>query len=167
MSYLGKNLVLLRKNIGMSQSEICAHLEFNKSTVSNWENDYAVPDVSTLIELSNFFEVTLDELLKTDLSKGNLISKTYTSEKTLKGNLKGNPIGNLKGENDHNSGIVKEAVNGYQKGTGTHSSGNYSLADQLRQAQDMITTQAITIKALQSALNHAEQRLSDLDKHAQ
>lgn len=32
--------------------------------VSKWENDLSIPDLPVLLELSNFFHVTLDDLVR-------------------------------------------------------------------------------------------------------
>lgn len=59
-----KNLVNLRKEKDLSQKEIAKICNTTFQTISRWENATNEPDIDTLILLSNFFGVTLDELIK-------------------------------------------------------------------------------------------------------
>ena len=67
-SLLAKNLIYLRKSKDLTQSQLAQELNYSDKTVSKWENDDAVPDIKTLIAISEFFGVSLDDLCKTDLS---------------------------------------------------------------------------------------------------
>ncbi len=53
----------LRKNLGLSQSEVANHLEITQQGYANYENGKREPDNKTLLELSNFFQVSADYLL--------------------------------------------------------------------------------------------------------
>ena len=57
---------MLRKAYSMTQGELAAHLGGKKSLISNYENGYSVPDIFTLIQLADIFDVTLDELVGRD-----------------------------------------------------------------------------------------------------
>ena len=63
---LGKNIKMLRKAYSMTQDELAAQLGGKKSLISNYENGYSVPDIFTLIQLADIFDVTLDELVGRD-----------------------------------------------------------------------------------------------------
>ena len=61
---LSNNLKRIRKSKGLSQEELAIKLNVVRQTVSKWENDLSMPDLPILIELSDFFHISLDDLLK-------------------------------------------------------------------------------------------------------
>lgn len=63
---IAKNIKLLRRSLGLTQGELAEKLCGKKSLVSNYENGYSVPDIFTLIQLADIFDVTLDELVGRD-----------------------------------------------------------------------------------------------------
>ncbi len=69
MSLFPKNLRFLRKKGKQNQDEIS--LLFNKraNTIGNWENGKSEPSITELIELGNYFKVSTQDLLHTDLEK--------------------------------------------------------------------------------------------------
>lgn len=60
----GNNLKLLRLNANISQRDLGNILHVSNQAVSFWETGSREPDLDTLIEISNFFEVSLDDLLR-------------------------------------------------------------------------------------------------------
>lgn len=67
--YFAKNLKLLRSRKKASQEEASQALEIPRSTYSGYENETAEPSLSTLIRIAGFYNISLDKLVKTDLSK--------------------------------------------------------------------------------------------------
>ena len=63
---LGKRIYDIRKSHGLTQEEFANMFSVTRQAVSNWENDKAYPDLHTLVEISNQFNITLDVLLKED-----------------------------------------------------------------------------------------------------
>lgn len=63
---LGKRICNIRKAHGLTQEEFANMFSVTRQAVSNWENDKAYPDLHTLVEISNQFNITLDVLLKED-----------------------------------------------------------------------------------------------------
>lgn len=59
----GAYLADLRKNGGMTQSELAARLHLTRQAVSRYEQGNTFPDVSTLVMLADIFNITLDELI--------------------------------------------------------------------------------------------------------
>lgn len=59
----GDILSELRKDKGLLQKNLAQKLNVSVSTVSNYETNAHFPDIHTLIELSDFFEVSVDYLL--------------------------------------------------------------------------------------------------------
>ena len=63
---LGKRICDIRKSHGLTQEEFANMFSVTRQAVSNWENDKAYPDLHTLVEISDKFNITLDVLLKED-----------------------------------------------------------------------------------------------------
>ena len=63
---LGKKIVKIRKDNKMSQEDFAEILNVTRQTVSNWENSKNYPDIETLIQISDKFNISLDILLKGD-----------------------------------------------------------------------------------------------------
>ena len=53
----------LRKAKNISQGVLAEKLNISIKTVSHWETGYTEPSITQLIQLADFFEVSLDELL--------------------------------------------------------------------------------------------------------
>lgn len=64
--YIHKNLKLLRKRKGMTQQEVSTAIEINRSSLAGYESQIQ-PDLSLLIKFSDFFNVTIDTMVKLDL----------------------------------------------------------------------------------------------------
>ncbi len=60
---IGKFLQELRKEKGMTQEELAEQTGVSRRTVSRWETGNNMPDLDILIELSDFYEVDLREIL--------------------------------------------------------------------------------------------------------
>lgn len=54
----------LRKKEGLSQEELGIKLNVSRQTISKWESGQSYPDFEKLVLLSDFFQLTLDELMK-------------------------------------------------------------------------------------------------------
>jgi len=65
--HFSENLKILRNEKQISQTKLATALNISTKTISHWETGYSEPSISQLIQLSNFFETTIDELVgKTD-----------------------------------------------------------------------------------------------------
>ena len=62
MNY-GKIFKELRIEKGVGQVELAKAINVSKGIISLWENGLREPKLSNLIELANFFEVSLDYLV--------------------------------------------------------------------------------------------------------
>ena len=60
---LGNNLYNLRKKRGLSQEEFAEKIHISRQAVSKWERGEAFPDIENLIEIAEFYGVTIDELV--------------------------------------------------------------------------------------------------------
>jgi len=57
------NLITLRTNAGMTQSDLAQKINYSDKSVSKWERGEAIPDAYVLKSLSEIFEVSIDSLL--------------------------------------------------------------------------------------------------------
>ena len=53
----------LRKNRGLTQEELAEALYVSRTAISKWESGRGYPSIDSLKEISNYFSVTIDELL--------------------------------------------------------------------------------------------------------
>ena len=51
---------------GFTQESVAEKVNVSRQTISNWENEKSYPDIISVIELSNLYSISLDELLKGD-----------------------------------------------------------------------------------------------------
>lgn len=63
---LSEKLYKLRKNSGLSQEQLAEQLNVSRQAISKWESGTAVPESEKLITISNYFDVSVDYLLKDD-----------------------------------------------------------------------------------------------------
>lgn len=64
----GANIKLLRQRRGRSQEEVAIALDVKRSSYSGYENGSAEPHLDLLIRISEYFKVSVDKLLKHDLT---------------------------------------------------------------------------------------------------
>ena len=68
--FLGSNIKHLRNRKGLTQGEAAAKFGITRSTLNNYENAVVLnPTADILIVISKFFNVSVDVILKTDLTK--------------------------------------------------------------------------------------------------
>ncbi|EOI03129.1 hypothetical protein UAY_00876 [Enterococcus moraviensis ATCC BAA-383] len=61
---IGKLLKIRREQKNLTQQQVAVRFHVTRQTVSRWENDRSYPNIDTLVELSFFFDFSLDEILK-------------------------------------------------------------------------------------------------------
>ena len=88
---IGANIALYRKRSGLTQAGLAAKLNYSDKAISKWERGESIPDVITLLQLAEQFEITVNELLSDpnalpeDGDPGKLEkAMTQVSEKALK-----------------------------------------------------------------------------------
>lgn len=71
MTYLGENLKTLRATKGkhFTQEVVAAALECKRSNLSAWENGVSEPSADLLVKLSKYYGVSIDRLLRQDMTK--------------------------------------------------------------------------------------------------
>jgi DNA-binding XRE family transcriptional regulator len=141
---------LIRKAENLTQSEFAAKFGVAKSTYANYETGFSNPDFLFLQQVSDKYGVTADQLLYSQLSAESI-------KKTAESTSKSTPNSTPKAQK-------------YPTRSGAGMTLNEGRAPYGKTCQEcagkdkIIASQEKTIKALESALNIAEARLSDLEK---
>jgi DNA-binding XRE family transcriptional regulator len=71
------NIKHLRKRKGRTQDEVALSLKMKRSTLSGYENEIAQPNLEALLALSTYYNVSIDTLVKIDLTQ---LSEYYLSQ---------------------------------------------------------------------------------------
>lgn len=76
---LADNLKYLRKRNNLKQNEVSDLLNISRQAYSNYETGIRTPDLDTLLYLCRFYDVTLNDLVITNL-RGSIYSADIVSE---------------------------------------------------------------------------------------
>ena len=85
----GQQIQQLRKEKGFSQDKLASMLYVTRQSISQWENDKAMPSVDLLLKLSQIFGITVDRLLgkeaepEAPFADGNIIKENKAITKTM------------------------------------------------------------------------------------
>lgn len=60
----GERLYELRNKNNLSQEELAEVLDVSQQSISKWENDKAYPEMTRLLFMSDYFDVSLDYLMR-------------------------------------------------------------------------------------------------------
>ncbi len=71
MKKISKNIAHLRHLRGISQESLANDLNITRSRLSSWEEHRAEPPIDLIVQLADYFTVSIDSLLKIDLTKVN------------------------------------------------------------------------------------------------
>lgn len=63
---LSEKIYTLRRKSGLSQEQLAEIIGVSRQAISKWEGGLSVPESEKLIAISDYFNVTLDYLLKED-----------------------------------------------------------------------------------------------------
>ncbi len=105
---IGKRIFDLRKNSNLTQSELASILNVTDKAISKWENNIGEPSYQLLIDISNYFKVSLDFLMtgKKDEKRMSLAEEIAKSddlnlfiEKIHKSNVSLNNLDDLTNKN--------------------------------------------------------------------
>ena len=79
---IGSNIANYRKGSGLTQAGLAEKLNYSDKAVSKWERGESMPDVLTLMQLAEQFEISVGDLLEDpDQLPGN--PRDETDEKNL------------------------------------------------------------------------------------
>lgn len=80
---ISERLKQARTVSGMTQEQVAQNIMVSRVTLSHWENGKTLPDIASLISLSDLYQISLDELLKGDPK---MTEKVKKDAKDLKSN---------------------------------------------------------------------------------
>ena len=63
---LATRLKQKRNDLQLTQEEIAEKIHVSRQTISNWENGRNLPDINSLVLISEIYTISLDELMKGD-----------------------------------------------------------------------------------------------------
>ena len=76
----GNIIKKLRQERKLTQEQLAGILSISPQAISRWETNLALPDISLLPTLANYFDVTTDYLLEVDISKKEKEISRYLEE---------------------------------------------------------------------------------------
>ncbi|SDJ25835.1 Transcriptional regulator, contains XRE-family HTH domain [Streptococcus equinus] len=75
------NISELRKQEKLSQDDFANIFHVSRQTVSNWENGKSYPDVEMLVKISDYFGISVDQLIKKETTPN--VAKKSEKQKKL------------------------------------------------------------------------------------
>ncbi len=114
MSHFSKNLRSLRKEANMRQQDLADELGVAQTTIASYEQDQRFPNHETLIEIADFFNVSIDFLLGRDDSKTldmNTVSDNMAEKMELNEIAKSYLNALITGKNHEADQIIFDALN--------------------------------------------------------
>ena len=64
MKNIGEKIAFLRKEKGMTQSQLAEKMNVTDKAVSKWERNLSCPDINTISKLADILEISVEELLQ-------------------------------------------------------------------------------------------------------
>ena len=69
---IGSLLKELRKEKGLTQEQLAEHFLVSARSVSRWENGINMPELSLLVELADFYDVDIREIIDGERKSENM-----------------------------------------------------------------------------------------------
>ena len=80
---ISKNLVQLRTQAKLTQLQLAEMLNYSDKAVSKWERGEAIPDIRVLMRLAEIYNITVDDIVKSDDARGRVRPKMNVGKKRL------------------------------------------------------------------------------------
>ena len=80
---MGEFLKHLRKEKGLTQEQLAEHFYVSSRTVSRWETGSNMPDVEMLIELADFYNIDIREIIDGERKSENMDNETKDTLKKV------------------------------------------------------------------------------------
>lgn len=81
---VGRRIATLRQGNGLTQQQLAAIMNVSHQAVSKWESGQALPDIQTLLGLTRFFGITVEQLIHAeeaqDVCEANMEADTCAEE---------------------------------------------------------------------------------------
>ena len=80
---MGEFLKHLRKDKGLTQEQLAEHFYVSSRTVSRWETGANMPDISLLVEISEFFDISIPEIINGERKSESMDNETKDTLKKV------------------------------------------------------------------------------------
>lgn len=87
-----EKLIELRKSKGLSQEALGNIINVTRQTVSKWELRETTPEMSKLIELAEYFQISVDELIGKETKSTSYENNSFHYEYVSRHKIKGVPL---------------------------------------------------------------------------
>ncbi len=148
MKNLAQNLTFLRTKMGLKQVELAEKLSINFTTWSDYERGKSLPKLESLIQISDFFQVSVDVLLRDSLYDVHPTGENGSNENGVKSPPNSPPNSPPKSTK---TAFLKEPEEEY---------GRANNAEIIQIQRETINTQKMLIETLSAQLARATEDLS-------
>lgn len=90
---IGEKIRNAREENNLTQAQAAESLMVSRQTISSWENGKSLPDILSVIRMSDLYKMSLDELLKGDKAMMEKIEKDAEIQKVERKLIKYSGIG--------------------------------------------------------------------------
>jgi transcriptional regulator with XRE-family HTH domain len=105
-NYISENINILVKHIKCSQNEFGAIFDLNVGAINSYVSKKAVPKLETILKICQYFNLTIDEFITTDLTENDKYSnKNKTSTGSKKNTYQVGDNNNNKSNNNNTSNL--------------------------------------------------------------
>lgn len=83
---LNEKITIIRKMNNLTQESFAEELGVSRQAVSKWENGTSVPDIQLLLRIADYYNLTLDQLVRDDfdLPISNIDEKKISNDSSIK-----------------------------------------------------------------------------------
>lgn len=78
---VGKKIASMRQEKNLTQQQLASVMNVSHQAVSKWEGGQALPDIQTMLELTRFFGITVDQLIACGETESAETENVYESSK--------------------------------------------------------------------------------------
>lgn len=156
MSYFSANLKYLRGKRDLSQQGLADAIGVKKSNIGSWEEGRATPNLEILMNLANYFSISIQDLLTKYISSDSLNSDSKIFSENAQVDAQVNAQVDSK----------KTVKNGYvhkPPEISTNTDSQY-FCDQCKRKQEIIDAQKDLIDLLKDQISVLKDKLNDTDQ---
>ena len=77
---IGQKIIALRNSMGISQEKLAELLNVSRQSISKWEMDHSVPQIDKILQISEIFSISCDDLLRNDVELRRTITAPLTNK---------------------------------------------------------------------------------------
>jgi len=81
--YINENIRRLRREKNITQEKLADYLNVSIQAVSKWERNETLPDITMILPIATYFNVSTDELLGLDAARNEAKIREYLDEQNL------------------------------------------------------------------------------------